>query len=100
MPVFISHSTSDDKIARSVYDRLLSFHGIRCYIDDLDREAKAARGTRAITSLILSRLESCTHLLAVVTPNTITSWWVPFEIGVARRSPRAISTYSNSAMQS
>lgn len=37
----------------------------------------------------------CTHLLALVTDNTKGSWWVPFEVGVARRAPRAISTFTN-----
>jgi hypothetical protein len=100
MPVFLSHSTPDDSLARSVYDRLTTIHGIKCYIDDLDKQAGVARGTPAITTLILSRLESCTHLLAVVTQNTARSWWVPFEVGVARRAPRVISTYTNTGMQS
>lgn len=44
MPVFLSHSTPDDSLARSVYDRLSTVHGIKCYIDDLDRQAGIARG--------------------------------------------------------
>jgi hypothetical protein len=94
MPVFISHSTADDALARTVYNQLHA-KGITCYLDDLDRAAAAARGTTAVTTLILSRLESCSHLLAVVTTNTVRSWWVPFEVGVARRAPRAICTYTN-----
>lgn len=94
MPVFISHSTPDDALARAVYSQL-DRKGINCYLDDLDAAAGAARGTPSITSLILERLERCTHLLAIVTSNTVRSWWVPFEIGVARRAPRVISTYTN-----
>jgi hypothetical protein len=94
MPVFISHRTIDNSIALEVKQRLETWHGITCYIDDLDRAAGIARTTRQITGLILQRLESCTHLLAVVTENTKGSWWVPFEVGVARRAPRAISTYT------
>jgi hypothetical protein len=82
-----------------VHDRLTR-QGITCYLDDLDAAAGAARGTAAITGLILSRLDHCSHLLAVVTPNTIKSWWVPFEVGVARRAPRAISTYTNHGISS
>jgi hypothetical protein len=81
-------------LARGVYAQL-DRRGISCYLDDLDRAAGAARGTPAITGLILERLERCTHLLAVVTNNTLRSWWVPFEVGVARRAPRVISTYTN-----
>jgi len=95
MPVFISHRTTDDSLAKMVFKRLLEVHRIPCYIDDLDREANSARGTARVTEVILGRLELCTHLLALVTENTRGSWWVPFEIGVARRAPRIISTYTN-----
>lgn len=95
MPVFLSHRTVDDRIAQSVAHRLKSHHDINCYVDDFDKEANTARGTNRITTLIVSRLNMCTHLLALVTENTKGSWWVPFEIGVARRAPRAISTFTN-----
>jgi len=95
MPVFISHRTADDTIAQNVAWRLKSLHEIQCYVDNFDREADAARSTRNITSLILRRLDMCTHLLAIVTRNTEGSWWVPFEIGVARKAPRAIATLTN-----
>ena len=91
MPVFISHRTADDAVARLVYDRLTNVHGIRCYIDDLDREAS----TKNITALIVSRVKQCTNLLALVSKNTQGSWWVPFEVGVAREAPRVITSYTN-----
>lgn len=91
MPVFISHRTADDTIARAVYDRLTNTHGIKCYIDDLDREAN----TKNITSLIVGRVKQCTNLLVLVTRNTQGSWWVPFEVGVAREAPRVITSFTN-----
>jgi hypothetical protein len=95
MPVFISHKTTDNLIAKKVYDRLVSYHGIDCWIDDVDPEIANSRNSSRITSLILDRLDSCTNLLAIVTENTKESWWVPFEIGVARKAPRAITTFTN-----
>lgn len=95
MPVFISHRTADNAIATQVANRLKIYHGIECYIDDLDREAQGLSGTKAITSLIVKRLTSCTNLLAIVTKNTSGSWWVPFEVGVARQAPRVISTFTD-----
>ena len=92
MPVFISHRTVDDVVARRVHDRLTHTHGIQCYLDDLDKEAR--RATR-ITDLIVNRLASCSNLLALITPNTRGSWWVPFEVGVARQAPRIITTYTD-----
>ena len=95
MPVFISHRTQDDEIARKIYLYLRYDKGITCYIDDFDEDAEVARETDRITDRILEQLDSCTHLLALVTENTEGSWWVPFEIGVARRAPRVISTFTN-----
>ena len=91
MPVFISHRTADDALARAVHDRLVRQHGILCYIDDLDRQTNA----KNITSLIVSRVKQCTNLLVLVTPNTQGSWWVPFEVGVAREAPRVITSFTN-----
>ena len=95
MPVFISHRTQDDERARKIYLYLRYDQDIECYIDDFDEVAGIAQKTNRITDRILERLEYCTHLLAVVTEHTEGSWWVPFEIGVARRAPRIISTYTD-----
>jgi hypothetical protein len=95
VPVFISHRTADDALARTVHDRLTRVHNIKCYLDDLDRQTKQT----AITALIVSRIRECTNLLALVTPNTKGSWWVPFEIGTAREAPRMITSFTNLAPQ-
>lgn len=95
MPVFISHRTADDEIAQRVAHRLRYQHHIDCYIDDIDDELGKARGTPAVTSLIVRRLNQCTNLVAIVSANTVGSWWVPFEVGVARQSPRVITTFTN-----
>lgn len=97
MPVFISHRTADDRLAEQVASRLKYHHGIECYIDDIDQEVRRARGTPAITALIVRRLTQCTNLLAIITANTEGSWWVPFEVGVARQAPRVITTFTNQA---
>ena len=83
MPVFISHRTADDVLARRVYDRLTREHQIRYYLDDLDKEAHR---TSRITALIVDRLTSCSNLLALLTRNTKGSWWVPFKVGVRASS--------------
>ena len=94
MPVFISHRTADNEIAQRVAQRL-TYHIITVYIDDIDQELRRLEGTSAITGLLVQRVNACTNLLAIVTQNTQGSWWVPFEIGVARQSPRAITTMTN-----
>jgi len=90
MSVFISHSTRDDLIATLV--RLaLHTRGVSSYADHFD---SAAGSTRHITRLLVRRINDCTHLLAIITRATITSWWVPFEIGVARQGNRRITTFN------
>ena len=97
MPVFISHRTADDAVAQQVASRLKYRHGITVYIDDIDQQVSRARGTPAITALLVRRVNECTNLLAIVTQNTQGSWWVPFEIGIARQAPRVITSFTNQA---
>ena len=97
MPVFISHRTADDTMARYVADRLRNVHRITVYIDDIDQELRRVRGTPAITAMLVNRITACTNLLAIVSQNTQGSWWVPFEIGVARQAPRVITSMTNQA---
>lgn len=96
MPVFISHRTVDDAKAQALAQRLQTKHNIRCYLDHFDPEAKT---TREITDLIVSRINICTHLMALVTNSTVGSWWVPFEIGVARQGERRITTFDSSTVE-
>lgn len=95
MPIFISHTTIDDTLARKVYQRLYAVHSIQCYIDDIDKELSNNRGRSSLTPLLVDRLRRCDTLLAVVTENTKQSWWVPFEIGTAREMPRIISSFTS-----
>ena len=95
MPVFISHRTADDAKAQTLAQRLAS-HNIPCYLDHFDPEAKS---TSEITSLIVGRINLCTHLMALVTNATVGSWWVPFEIGVARQGDRRITSFDNSTVE-
>lgn len=94
MPIFISHTTRDDELAKKVFWRLNRIHDITCYIDDMDKELGNNRGKSILTPLLVDRLRKCDTLLAVVTENTKGSWWVPFEIGTAREMPRVISSFT------
>lgn len=96
MPVFISHRTADDAKAQALAQRLHTKHNIRCYVNDFDPEAKT---TREITNLIVNRINICTHLMALVTNATVGSWWVPFEIGVARQGERRITSFDSSTVE-
>jgi hypothetical protein len=89
MPVFISHRSADNVAAKKVHDLLVTL-GVKCYLDDIDEEL---RTTDDIASVILRQLGACSHLLAVVSQATTTSWWVPFEIGVGTATDVRITSY-------
>lgn len=89
MTVFISYQRIDEAKARSIRDQLSAF-AINSYLDVMD---PALRSAESVTKRILEALESCTHLMAVLSQTTRLSWWVPFEIGVATRSERRITSY-------
>ena len=90
MPVFISHKSVDKPAALEIASYLRT-RGVQSYVDVLDPQLQS---TDDITSVIVTRVRKCTHLMAVTSSNTISSWWVPFEIGVATDQDRRISTYT------
>jgi hypothetical protein len=67
--------------------------GIPTYQDHFD---PTLEGSNRITAKLVAAIEKCTHLMALVTEATRESWWVPFEIGIAREAPRRIATYKAS----
>nr|WP_276514081.1 TIR domain-containing protein [Gluconobacter cerinus] len=62
-------------------------------MDVIDPEAPEAGD--ALADLIRARLGTCTQLLAVVSEATRSSWWVPWEIGVASEKDYPLATYAD-----
>lgn len=89
MPVFLSHRKADKVSALKIY-AYLEANKIKCYIDEFD---EALQRSKNITDVIMSRISSCSHLMAIMSYNTSGSWWVPFEVGVASEADRRICSY-------
>ena len=88
--VFISHKGEDMRIAESVGDAL-QLSGLSGYLDRWD---PAVEGDSPELEIYLrSIIRETKTMLAIVTENTPLSWWVPFEIGVARETDSQIATY-------
>ena len=88
--VFISHKGEDIRIAASVGDALQR-SGLSGYLDTWD---PAVGGDSPELEVYLRNIIRETRtILAVVTENTPMSWWVPFEIGVARETNSQIATF-------
>ncbi len=85
MPVFISHRTLDDSIALAVYQRLTGVHRIKCYIDNLD----TFQDTQSLTSRIVTRLNECTNLLAIVTKTRRAHGGCPLRSASLAKRPEA-----------
>jgi TIR domain len=81
--VFISHQKADKDICRSIANYLISA-GIDVYFDEYDQDLRIANQTqnpKAVTKAILKGIQNSSHMLCVVSPNTLDSKWVPFEVG-------------------
>jgi hypothetical protein len=81
--VFISHQKADKDAAKKVADYLKEA-GIDVYFDEYDTELRIhhqANNPKAVTDAIKKGINNSSHMLAIISPNTLTSSWVPFEIG-------------------
>lgn len=86
--VFISYRKVDQDAATVIANYLRFDVGVDIYFDEQDAEleaAVAANDDKRIVACLERGVEFSTHLLGVLSPNTKDSWWVPFEIGSARR---------------
>lgn len=81
--VFISHKKEDTE-ASEVIAKYLMASGIDVYFDKYDKtlsELAKEGDPNKVTERIQEGIEYSTHMLCVVSPETISSYWVPFEVG-------------------
>ena len=88
--VFISHKGEDKRIAESVGDALYR-SGLSGYLDRWDPVVEG--DSPELEIYLRSIIRETKTILAIVTENTPMSWWVPFEIGVARETDSQIATF-------
>lgn len=86
--VFISHRSTDKPIAR-VIATLLSSLEVSYWLDEEDRDLRNAaslgmNGDSALVHAIERGIRHSNNLLGLLSPRTIGSWWVPYEIGYSR----------------
>jgi hypothetical protein len=81
--IFISHQQKDKEAAKKIADYLLNA-GIDVYYDEYDKDLKVQHqksDPNAVTQAICNGINNSTHMLVLVSPNTLNSTWVPFEVG-------------------
>ena len=86
----ISHKGDDLRIAGRVGDVLYET-GLQGYLDYWD--PKVDGDSPELEIHLRQVIEETPSMLAVVSARTNMSWWVPFEIGVARQTGSVIATY-------
>ena len=87
---FISHKGSDMRLAEDA-GNILYERGVRGYLDRWDPSVDG--DTPELEEHLREVIRETPSILAVVTEHTSTSWWVPFELGVARETDSHIATY-------
>jgi hypothetical protein len=93
--VFVSHQYADLAVAAEVGNQLKALE-IDIWLDaeDLQTQQAAASGDqRKLAEAIDTGLSNCTRLLAVISPKTKGSWWVPYEIGSVRDRSKPLAFF-------
>ena len=91
--VFISHKKSDASLALLVAARVRQ-NSLQTYLDTID-DALLKDGPN-LADHLLEKMHGCDQLIAVVSPSTKDSWWVPWEIGVGSEKNFRMVSYSES----
>lgn len=92
MKVFISHQQRDSSLSAQIAYRLRTVHNIDSYLDVID--PYVGKDINILADHIRVEMGKCTQLLAVITPATAASQWVPWEVGVATEKEFPLATYS------
>lgn len=96
MKIFISHKQEDKSKALEIQQTLIACD-IEAYLDLLDDDI--SENGEKLTQHIRERLSNCSDVIVVLSEKTKTSWWVPFEIGMATEKDMPIANYLVSNIQ-
>jgi TIR domain len=87
--VFLSHSSLDAWIAKVIAEKIEAL-GARCWIDEKDLE-----GGDVIADDILKGIDACQEAIVLISPNSVESQWVSFEIGGVRAQRKRVTPVLN-----
>jgi len=81
--VFLSHQKNDSAICRVIAAYLMAAD-IDVYFDENDNDLRIYRQTnnpKGVVDSIRKGIRNSSHMLVVVSPSTLNSKWVPWEVG-------------------
>lgn len=96
MKVFISHKKEDAIPALALKEEFRK-KGVDTYLDLLD--SSIISDGKKLTDHIKNNLNSCTDIVVVMSENTRSSWWVPFEIGMSAQADMPTASYLKSEVE-
>lgn len=93
--IFLSHISIDKTAVKSIADYIMNQADIDVYLDIHDDELQRAvdrEDSAEITALIERGIANSSHAMCLISEETIKSWWVPYELGYAKKSGKEISS--------
>ena len=88
--VFVSHKSDDEDTAKKVAETIAKC-GLTAYLDIWDPNVDG--DGPELVDYISSVIGCCSSLIAVVSHKTVSSWWVPLEIGIAITKDLYLGTF-------
>ncbi|MDR7089805.1 toll/interleukin-1 receptor domain-containing protein [Cellvibrio fibrivorans] len=91
--IFLSHIYVDKKDAEQLADYIMEKADIDVYLDIYDQDLQNAvtlKDPSKITALIERGITNSTHAMCLISEKTINSWWVPYELGYAKKAGKKI----------
>lgn len=93
--IFISHKAEDKDKAIEIGEYIRRHADIDIYLDIYDSRLQVAterEDHNSIVNHIEKGISSSTHVLCLISDKTRFSWWVPYEIGYAKKSNKKIAS--------
>jgi MTH538 TIR-like domain (DUF1863) len=93
--IFLSHISVDKSSAIEIGNYITKRGDIDIYLDMSDEElqnAVSANDPAGVTQFIERGLSYSTHIMCLVSADTVRSWWVPYELGFAKNAGKYLST--------
>jgi hypothetical protein len=93
--IFLSHISIDKPAAMAIGNYITRHGDIDTYLDIDDpglQDAANSGDAVRITQFIERGLSHSTHIMCLVSQDTVRSWWVPYELGFAKKAGKSLST--------
>lgn len=93
--IFLSHISVNKPAAIAIGRYIMRHGGIDIYLDTNDEDLQQAVSNNdpaGITKFIEQGLSRSTHIMCLISADTVRSWWVPYELGFAKNAGVHLAT--------